>query len=137
MKQLDIPVEGGTLRALQFGEGERIIVAAHGITASAMGFGAVARALPAGWSLVSLDLRGRGDSNALPGPFGINQHARDICAVAAAFGPGKVVLTGQSMGAYAALRAAVTQPELFERVVLIDGGLPLPVPPGVDADVAA
>ena len=39
------------------------------------------------------------------------------------------------MGAYAALRAAVTQPELFERVVLIDGGLPLPVPPGVDADV--
>jgi pimeloyl-ACP methyl ester carboxylesterase len=135
MKQLDIPVEGGTLRALQFGDGERIIVAAHGITASAMGFGAVARALPSGWSLVSLDLRGRGESNTLPGPFGINQHARHICAVASTFGPGKVVLTGQSMGAYAALRAAVTQPELFERVVLIDGGLPLPVPPGLDADV--
>ncbi len=135
MKQLDIPVDGGTLRALRFGDGERIIVAAHGITASAMGFWAVARELPDGWSLVALDLRGRGDSNALPGPFGIDQHARDICAVAASFGPGKVVLAGQSMGAYAALRAAVTRPELFERVVLIDGGLPLPTPPGLDPDV--
>ena len=135
MKQLDIPVEGGTLRALRFGDGERIIVAAHGITSSALGFGAVARALPDGWSLVALDLRGRGDSNALPGPFGIDQHARDICAVAATFGPDKVVLTGHSMGAYAALRAAVARPELFERVVLNDGGLPLPVPPGLDPDV--
>jgi pimeloyl-ACP methyl ester carboxylesterase len=135
MKQLDIPVQGGTLRALKFGDGEQIIVAAHGITASAMGFGAVARALPDGWSLVALDLRGRGDSNALPGPFGIDQHARDICAVAKALGPQQVVLTGQSMGAYAALRAAVAQPELFERLVLIDGGLPLPVPPGLDPDV--
>jgi pimeloyl-ACP methyl ester carboxylesterase len=136
MKELDIPVEGGNLHALRFGDGEQIIVAAHGITASAMGFGAVARALPAGWSLVALDLRGRGESNALPGPFGIDQHARDICAAATALGAGKVVLTGHSMGAYAALRAAVTQPSLFERVVLIDGGLPLPIPPGIDADVA-
>jgi pimeloyl-ACP methyl ester carboxylesterase len=40
------------------------------------------------------------------------------------------------MGAYAALRAAATRPELFSRLVLIDGGLPLPVPDGIDPDAA-
>ncbi len=39
------------------------------------------------------------------------------------------------MGGYAALRATATRPELFERLVLVDGGLPLPVPPGLDPDL--
>ncbi|HCT79123.1 MAG TPA: alpha/beta hydrolase [Micromonosporaceae bacterium] len=135
MKPVDIPVDGGVLRALRWGEGPNVIVAAHGITASAMAFAAVARELPPEWSLVSLDLRGRGDSNGLPGPFGMDQHARDIHAVAGFLNAGKVVLTGQSMGAYAALRASVTKPDLFSHLVLIDGGLPLPVPPEVDPDL--
>jgi pimeloyl-ACP methyl ester carboxylesterase len=33
-----------------------------------------------------------------------------------------------------ALRAAARRPELFDRLVLIDGGLPLPVPPAADLD---
>jgi pimeloyl-ACP methyl ester carboxylesterase len=135
LKTLDIPVDGGALRALRFGEGEQIILAAHGITANALAFTAVARALPPEWSLVALDLRGRGDSNHLGGPFGMDRHADDICAAARFLSDEPIVLTGQSMGAYAALRAAVRAPELFKYVVLIDGGLPLPVPPGLDPDV--
>ena len=45
-----------------------------------------------------------------------------------------MVLTGQSLGAYAALRAAARFPDLFSRLVLIDGGLPLPIPAGVEPD---
>jgi pimeloyl-ACP methyl ester carboxylesterase len=137
LKALEIPVAGGALNALRFGDGPHIILAAHGITASAMAFGAVAHELPPQWSLVALDLRGRGDSNGLPGPFGMDAHAADICAAARFLGAGeeKIVLTGQSMGAYAALRAAVAAPELFRYLVIIDGGLPLPVPPGMDPDV--
>lgn len=133
MRSLEIPVEGGVLHALRFGEGSRIIIAAHGITASAMAFRTVARQLPAQWSLVALDLRGRGGSAALPGPFGMDAHAADIAAAAEHLGA-PVVLTGQSMGAYAALRAAATRPQLFTRLVLVDGGLPLPVPGGSDID---
>ncbi|GAA4411211.1 hypothetical protein GCM10023148_03530 [Actinokineospora soli] len=133
MDVLDIPVDGGALRALRFGSGERVVVAAHGITASAMSFRAVARCLPAEWSLVSVDLRGRGGSAGLPGPFGMDRHAADLCAVAEYVGA-PVVLTGQSMGAYAALRAAASRPELFTRLVLVDGGLPIPLPDGVDVD---
>jgi pimeloyl-ACP methyl ester carboxylesterase len=133
IETMDIPVAGGTLRALRFGAGPHTVLAAHGITASAMSFRAVARHLPADWSLVALDLRGRGGSAGLPGPYGMSAHAADICAAAELLGP-PVVLTGQSMGAYAALRAAAVRQELFSRLVLIDGGLPLPVPAGADPD---
>lgn len=134
MQHLDIPVDGGSLHAIRFGDGPRLVVAAHGITASAMCWPAVARHLPAEWSLVALDLRGRGGSCDLPGPYGMGRHAADIAAAAEHLSDRPVALMGHSMGAYAALRAAVTRPELFDRLLLVDGGLPLPMPDGADVD---
>lgn len=59
----------------------------------------------------------------------------DLCRLAQDVGGGRpVALTGHSMGAYTALRAAALRPELFDRLLLVDGGLPLPVPPGTDLD---
>jgi len=139
MTSVEIPAPdgAGTLHALRFGPDVEtaggVVLAAHGITASAMSFAAVARALPADWTLIAVDLRGRGGSAALPGPFGMDRHAGDLAAVADRVGA-PVVLTGQSMGAYAALRAAARFPGLFTRLVLVDGGLPLPVPAGADPD---
>jgi lipase len=130
---LDIPVAGGRLRALRWGTGERTVVAAHGITASAMAWQAIGRSLPDGWSLVALDLRGRGASNGLPGPYGLGRHAEDVLAAIGYLG-GHPVLTGHSMGAYVALLANDTEPRLAARLVLLDGGLPLPVPDGADLD---
>jgi pimeloyl-ACP methyl ester carboxylesterase len=132
---LDVPVDGTSLRALRFGSGPSVAIAAHGITASAMSFATVARHLPDGWQLVAVDLRGRGHSHGAGGPYGIDRHAADLHAVTAHLAGGTpVVLVGQSMGAYAALRAAATRPDLFSRLLLVDGGLPLPVPDGIDPD---
>jgi len=131
----DVP--GGRLHALRFGTGERTVLAVHGITASAMAWPAVAAALPPTWSLVALDLRGRGGSRDLPGPFGLDAHAADVNAVAAelaAEGGGPVPLLGHSMGAYVCVLAAAARPDLYRRVVLVDGGVPLPVPAGADPD---
>lgn len=98
-------------------------IAAHGITASGMSFRAVARHLPAEWSMYARDLRGRGGSAAVPGPYVIGRHAADVCRAAEEFGHGRpVALTGQSLGAYVALRGAANRPELFDRLLLIDGG---------------
>ncbi|TQK50306.1 pimeloyl-ACP methyl ester carboxylesterase [Streptomyces sp. SLBN-118] len=131
----DLPVEDGTLRVLRFGSGPRIAIAAHGISASGMSFRAVAGQLPAEWSLFALDLRGRGGSSGTPGPYGIDRHAADLCLAAEELGNGgPVALTGHSMGAYIALRAAARRPELFDRLLLVDGGLPLPVPEDADLD---
>ncbi|WP_329301981.1 alpha/beta hydrolase [Streptomyces sp. NBC_00659] len=131
----DLPVEGGTLRVLRFGRGPRIALAAHGITGSGMSFRAMARHLPDEWSLFAPDLRGRGGSADTPGPYGLDRHAMDLCRLAQDVGGGRpVALTGHSMGAYTALRAAALRPALFDRLLLVDGGLPLPVPPGTDLD---
>lgn len=126
-------VSGGTLHGLRFGTGPRVVLAAHGITASAMAWPAVAAALPDDWSLVALDLRGRGHSRDLPGPYGLRVHAEDVTRVAEALGGG-LVLLGHSMGAFVSVHAAHDRPDLYRRVVLVDGGVALPFPADADPD---
>jgi lipase len=135
LRLLDVPVDGGKLRVLQWGTGRRVAVAVHGITASAMAWQAVARQMPPGWTLAAPDLRGRGSSAYLPGPYGLERHAADVQAVLRHFG-GRPVLAGHSMGAYVALLVRDARPGLTRRLVLVDGGLPLPVPDGVDPEAA-
>src|ERR1700685_436852 len=133
LRLLNVPVDGGDLRVLLWGNGKRGGVAVHGITASAMSWQAVARHMPSTWTLAAPDLRGRGHSRDLPGPYGLDRHVADVTAVLRHFG-GRPVLAGHSMGAYAALLARDLQPGLVRRLVLVDGGLPLPVPEGADLD---
>ena len=122
------------LPVLTFGDGRKQVVAVHGITASAMAWPPVARQLSAEWTLVAPDLRGRGAAAELPGPYGLRRHVEDVCAVARQAGSG-VVLVGHSMGAFIALLAAAAEPDLFRKLVLVDGGLPFPPPPeGVSVD---
>jgi lipase len=131
----DVP--GGTLHALRFGTGPRVVLAAHGITSTAMAWPAVAAALPDDWSMVAVDLRGRGHSRDLPGPYGLRAHAADLQAVATSIRSSTgqpVVLAGHSMGAFVAVHAAHDRPDLFSHVVLVDGGVALPFPDGADPD---
>lgn len=116
-----------------FGTGPRTVLALHGISSTSAAWVAVADALPDDWRLVAPDLRGRGHSRALPGPWG-EQHVADVSALAGELGP--CVLVGHSMGAYIASLAAAERPELYEKVVLVDGGVPLPLPEGTDVDEA-
>ncbi len=45
------------------------------------------------------------------------------------------MVLGHSMGAYVAVVLAATHPEIVERLVLADGGLPLPMPQGQAGDI--
>lgn len=132
MESLEFAVDGGTLRALRWGHGPQICVALHGITANASSWASVAESLPTEWSLVALDQRGRGHSRDLPGPYDGEQLVRDARAVIEA--TGARVLAGHSMGAYVAMGVERDFPGVCERLVLIDGGLALPVPAGVDVE---
>ncbi|MGN6743099.1 MAG: alpha/beta fold hydrolase [Amnibacterium sp.] len=124
-----VEVDGGELAlAVWPGEGPTVL-ALHGITASSREFVALARALP-GVRLVAPDLRGRARSNGLPGPFGLRQHAEDLRRVLDAIGGDRVVVLGHSMGGFPALLLAAAEPDRVRGLVLADGGLPLPVPPG-------
>lgn len=139
-RQIEVPVDGGDLRVLLWGTGENIVVAVHGITASAMAWQAVARQLPATWTLAAPDLRGRGHSYGLPGPYGLGQHAKDVATLLGHLGKhgsgkhSEPVLVGHSMGAYIALLTRDAHPELARKLILVDGGLPFATPEGIDLD---
>lgn len=104
----------------------------HGITASHRSWPLVVDRL-AGVRLVAPDLRGRGRSRAT-GLAGMAAHAADLARVLDHLEVDRAVVAGHSMGAFVAIAFADRHPDLVERLVLIDGGLPLDVPEGLDTD---
>jgi pimeloyl-ACP methyl ester carboxylesterase len=133
--RLDVPVSGGSLAAFRFGEAPAdrpTVLAVHGITASSRSWSAVARALAGRASVVAPDLRGRGRSNELPGPWGMGAHAADMLAVLDRLELERAVLVGHSLGAYVLARLAVEHPERVAGLVLVDGGLTLPIGRDID-----
>jgi pimeloyl-ACP methyl ester carboxylesterase len=112
------------------------VLGIHGITASSVSLAPLGRAVASSRTFVAPDLRGRGGSAGAPGPFGMATHAADCAALIEARAEGPVVVLGHSMGAFVAVVLAATRPDLVERLVLVDGGLPIPVPMAIDVDAA-
>jgi pimeloyl-ACP methyl ester carboxylesterase len=133
-EQLTFPVRGGDLSVLHWpaaAPGAPVAVLLHGITSNALVWSRVAAPLAGEVELFAPDLRGRAGSAGLPGPYGLAAHADDVAALLDRVGP--ATLVGHSMGAFvAALAAAGTSRDRVRGLVLIDGGLPFPEPPGAD-----
>jgi lipase len=137
----EVRVAGGALHVAAAGsrpgEAVAVVLAAHGITASHMGWRAVARELLArrpGVCLLAPDLRGRGRSAAVGPPYGMAVHVADLLGVLDDAGVRRAVLVGHSMGAFVLARLAAERPERAGAVVLVDGGLRLPSRAEIDAD---
>jgi pimeloyl-ACP methyl ester carboxylesterase len=110
------------------------IVAIHALTTSYKTFVGIGERLAGRRPLFAPDLRGRGDSDKPTGPYGMAAHAADVAAAMRAIGIGPAVVVGHSMGAYVATALAAAEPELVAGVVLLDGGHPPELPPGLDPD---
>lgn len=135
MDELDVPVAGGTLRVCRWPGDGPVVLAAHGITANALSWAEVAAQLSGRVTLVAPDLRGRAGSAHLPGPYGMATHADDLVAVLDRLGvAGPVPVVGHSMGGWVAAVTGVRYPDRVSGVLLVDGGVALPVPEGVDID---
>ena len=126
-----VPVSGGSLSVFQYGDGTGTpVLLIHGVTSSNRAFQVFADALIArGKAPFAVDLRGRGDSNNLPGPFGMATHANDMAAVIKHFGWEKPDVIGHSMGGFVTAALVGLYPDLVGNVVFADGGVPLPMPP--------
>jgi pimeloyl-ACP methyl ester carboxylesterase len=111
------------------------LVAVHGITANHRTFAPLAEALPH-HRLLAPDLRGRGASSTLPGPWGIDRHAEDVARLISASADEPVVLLGHSMGGFVAAALVRRFPDLVSGLMLVDGGLPFPLPRGIEVDQA-
>jgi pimeloyl-ACP methyl ester carboxylesterase len=131
-----VPVQGGVLAVFQYGNGDGTpVLLIHGVTSSNRAFQLFADALIArGKAPFAVDLRGRGDSNSLQGPFGMRNHAADMAAVINHFGWNRPDVIGHSMGGFVAAALVGLYPDAVGEVVFADGGLPLPMPPGMTVE---
>lgn len=133
-----VPVPGGALTVGIWNDSPDApaVLAIHGITANHRCWPLLADALP-GVRVIAPDLRGRGRSRELGGPYGLAQHARDLVAVLDHLGLESVAVVAHSMGAFVAVLLAATFPDRVSSLTLVDGGLPLDPPergePGEDA----
>ena len=136
IERLEVAVQGGTLAVFRFAtapDRAPVVLAVHGITSSSYTWLALARALAGRATIVAPDLRGRGASSELPGPYGIESHVADLLACLDELGIEQpVVVLGHSLGAYITASLAVDHPQRLRHAVLADGGLGVPGSEGVD-----
>jgi len=122
------------------GRGSPAVLLVHGLGATSLIWAPVARRLVAVRTVVAMDLRGHGLSDAPtePDAYHLDRFAGDIVAVAEGSGAiddGPVVLAGHGFGAIAAAAAAADLGPRCAGLVLVDGGLePMTAATDMDAD---
>lgn len=113
-------VPGGKIAFEEAGAGRLVVlVPAMGDLRSSYRFVAPSLA-EAGYRVVSMDLRGHGESTVDWDDFTVGAVGRDILALIAAAGGGPAHVVGNSMAAGAAVVAAAFEPERVRSLVLVD-----------------
>jgi pimeloyl-ACP methyl ester carboxylesterase len=121
--EFDLQLTSGRVHAKRHGAVDaRLVIAVPGLSANLMSFEFLAESLdPATVQLVSVDLRGRGLSDATaPGSYGWVNHAADIFEIADRLGADSFSVVGHSMGAAVAMAAAAQNATRIDRMVLVD-----------------
>jgi pimeloyl-ACP methyl ester carboxylesterase len=115
------------------GTGAPPIVFIHGAFEDRSYFALQQAHLAARHRVISLDLRGHGESD-VPAAVAVEDFAADVIAVADDAGIEDAVFCGHSMGGAVALIVAAARPELVRAVVMLDGTILFPEPVGRHAN---
>ena len=111
---------------VQWGTHGTPIICAHGLTANAFCFQAIAEELARDHRVFAYDLRGRGRSDRPEHGYSVPIHAADMAAFIDALELEQPVIIGHSLGALISLYFAAHYPTRLSKLVLLDGGAPLP-----------
>ncbi len=114
----------GMLHALCYGapvEGSVPIVCLHGVTGTAWLWDEVARSLAEDRCVISLDLRGHGESDWSPGGnYSTQDHEQDLLCLVRNFGFETIDLLGLSWGALIGIGFAAHHPDGVRRFAIVD-----------------
>jgi pimeloyl-ACP methyl ester carboxylesterase len=117
-------VNGLRLHYLDFGNQEQPpIICIHGLSGNAHNFEGLAAHITADYHIISLDVRGRGDSQWGPSDdYNPSGYAGDLASLIDILGFERVTLIGTSMGGMISMLYAGGYPQRVERLVLNDVG---------------
>jgi pimeloyl-ACP methyl ester carboxylesterase len=123
-----VEANGLKLHYLDYGTpGRPVMLCVHGGAAHAHWFDFVAGAHAADYHVLSIDLRGHGDSEwASPPSYLYSDYAADVAAAVATLDLRDFVLVGHSMGGMVSLLYAATYPGRVSKLVVVDSMLHLP-----------
>jgi len=125
---------GVTLSYEDRGVGKPAFVFVHGWTCNRSFFAPQAAYFAPRHRVVSLDLRGHGDSTKPEGAYPIKAYADDIAHVIDQLGLGKVVAVGHSMGGITVLQLGADHPDKVAGIVMVDPA-PFVFPPELRAGI--
>jgi len=119
-----VNANGLRLHYLDYGnEGAPWVACVHGLTGNAHNFDALAAHLAAKYHVISVDVRGRGDSQWGPPTEYLNQnYVTDLAKMLEELGVARASLIGTSMGGIISMMYAGGWPERVERLVINDIG---------------
>jgi pimeloyl-ACP methyl ester carboxylesterase len=119
-----VDANGLRLHYLDYGnDGASWVVCVHGLTGNAHNFDALAPHLAANYHVISVDVRGRGDSNwGPPTEYLPQNYVTDLAKMLEWLGVARASLIGTSMGGIISIMYAGGWPERVERLVLNDIG---------------
>ena len=103
------------------GEGPPVVLL-HGLASTCRIWDLVAPILAQKFSVIAIDQRGHGDSGKPDHGYDFASVGGDLAAMLEGRGIQRPVLVGHSWGADVALELAVSQPELLQGIVFVDGG---------------
>jgi pimeloyl-ACP methyl ester carboxylesterase len=117
-------VNGLKLHYLDYGDPAKPpLVCIHGLSGNAHNFDSLAPYLAGNYRVLSIDVRGRGDSQWGPaGDYVATVYVSDLAAMLELLEIGRVTLIGTSMGGIISMMYAGGYPEKVERLLLNDVG---------------
>ncbi len=129
-KEATIEAAGLRFHYVEWGEKASLpMVLLHGLTSAGRIWDPVAQALQGRYRVLAPDQRGHGESTWPEEPeYATDDFVGDISALAGAWGIGRFVLAGLSMGGVNAMAYAARHPERVTHLVVID------VPPYIDRE---
>lgn len=107
------------LRVRSEGDGAPCFVLLHGLVDRLEVWDRLAPELAKRGSVLRLDQRGHGESDAPPGPYTREDLAGDVIAVLDARGVERAVLVGHSMGGIVSMATALARPDRVQGLVLL------------------
>jgi len=119
-----VTVNGLRLHYLDYGgDAERYAVCVHGLSGNAHNFDDLAKHLAPRYHVISVDVRGRGDSDwGPPTDYLPQNYVTDLAAMLESIGIARTSLIGTSMGGIISIMYAGGWPDRVERLVLNDIG---------------